>query len=91
MKTRPSWLCGLVALAPLGLAQEIGDGHAAEMAEGMQLFKERVRPVFVEECLYCHGGGKVKGDFDLSFRERLWKRGSKGRASHRVIPRIAGS
>jgi hypothetical protein len=52
------------------------------MAAGVQLFKESVRPVFVEECLYCHGGGKVKGDFDLSFRERLLEEGLDG-------PRVA--
>ncbi|MDE0891724.1 MAG: PSD1 and planctomycete cytochrome C domain-containing protein [Planctomycetota bacterium] len=78
MQARSSWLLSLAALAPLGWGQEVGDDHAAEMAAGVQLFKESVRPIFVEDCLYCHGGGKVKGDFDLSVRERLLEEGLDG-------------
>ena len=48
---RIAWAGAMLALMPTGWAQEVGDDHAAEMAAGMQLFKESVRPVFVEECL----------------------------------------
>ena len=71
-----------LSTAPMAYGQEVGEDHAAEMAAGMQLFKEVVRPVLIDECLYCHGGGKVKGDFDLSFRERLLEEGLDG-------PRVA--
>ncbi len=82
MSTRSIWLTLLLTAAPSAWAQEVGDDHAAQMAAGMQLFKESVRPVFVEACLDCHGGKKVKGDFDLSFRDRLLEEGLDG-------PRVA--
>ena len=82
MSSRALWFMLTLSTAPMAYGQEVGDDHAAEMAAGMQLFKEVVRPVLIEECLYCHGGGKVKGDFDLSFRERLLEEGLDG-------PRVA--
>jgi len=48
------------------------------MAAGTRLFRESVRPILVEECLYCHGGGKVKAGFDLSTRARLLEPGPGG-------------
>ena len=45
--------------------------HAAKMAQGLALFKERVRPVLISQCLECHGGKAKKGDFDLSDRKPL--------------------
>jgi mono/diheme cytochrome c family protein len=45
--------------------------HAAKMAQGLSLFKERVRPLLVAQCLDCHGGKAKKGDFDLSDRKPL--------------------
>ena len=45
--------------------------HAAKMAQGLALFKERVRPLLIAQCLECHGGKAKKGDFDLSDRKPL--------------------
>ena len=45
------------------------------MAEGLSLFKERVRPVLISQCLECHGGKAKKGDFDLSDRKPLIESG----------------
>jgi hypothetical protein len=49
--------------------------HAAKMAEGLAVFKQRVRPLLIAQCLECHGGKAKKGDFDLSDRERLMASG----------------
>ena len=67
---------GLV-FTPLAFAQTppkpaaVPPDHAAKMAEGLALFKERVRPLLIAQCLDCHGGKATKGDFDLSDRKPL--------------------
>ena len=45
------------------------------MAQGLVLFKERVRPLLISQCLDCHGGKAKKGDFDLSDRKPLMASG----------------
>ena len=45
--------------------------HARSMQQGLALFKEKVRPVLVRQCLECHGGKAKKGDLDLSDRKPL--------------------
>ena len=45
--------------------------HALNMSKGLALFKEKVRPLLVAQCLDCHGGKSKKGDFDLSDRKPL--------------------
>ncbi len=52
--------------------------HAQRMTRGLDLFEKQVRPVLVENCLKCHGGEKIKGEFDLSTREGLLKGGADG-------------
>ena len=59
------------------------DDHAAQMAESLALFKEKVRPVLVESCLKCHGGEKVRSDFSLATREDMLAGGDLGIA---VVP-----
>jgi mono/diheme cytochrome c family protein len=49
--------------------------HAAKMAQGLALFKERVRPLLIAQCLECHGGKAKKGGFDLSDRQPLIESG----------------
>ena len=68
---RPLVLLGLVAVATPSPAQVVPPDHARRMQEGLALFKEHVRPALVEHCLDCHGGAKIKGDFDLSDRPKL--------------------
>ena len=65
--------------------------HAKKMQEGLQLFKEQVRPVFIEKCLDCHGGKAIKGEFDLSDRAPLLKSGAidGGAAGSRLRALIA--
>ena len=45
------------------------------MASSQQLFARIVRPWLEKNCLDCHGGSKIKSDFNLSTRELLLKDG----------------
>ncbi len=57
--------------------------HAQKMAKGLELFKSDVRQLLVEHCLACHGGEKVKADFNLATREDILKGGTEGQA---IVP-----
>jgi len=50
---------------------------AAEPTEGEKLFALKLRPLFSEKCLACHGaeGKKIKGGFDMRSRSSLLKGG----------------
>jgi mono/diheme cytochrome c family protein len=79
---KPRWFAA-VAVAILtggaGAAEKPVDAdHAAKMAASQQLFTHTVRPWLEKNCLACHGGAKVKSDFNLSSRELLLKGGDKG-------------
>ena len=52
--------------------------HAQDMAEGLKLFKQRVRPLLTKHCLVCHGDSQKLGGFDLSNREALIDSGNLG-------------
>ena len=89
-------LCCL-AILPLATAQqavstgvEDGERHARQMAQGLALFKSDVRPLLVERCLACHGGGQTLGSFDLSSRDSLTNSGKLGAttASSRLLKLI---
>ena len=49
--------------------------HSQQMSEGLNLFKETVRPTLLQNCFECHGGESIEGDLDLSSRESLVKSG----------------
>ena len=55
--------------------------QGADTAEG--LFRDTVQPAFKQQCLGCHGEGKVFGGLDLRHREGLLKGGSRGPA---IVP-----
>jgi mono/diheme cytochrome c family protein len=62
-------------------AKNLDPDHARKMAQGLELFKTQVKPMLMEKCVSCHGGGKkLRGEFDLSDREELLKGGSTGPA-----------
>ncbi len=74
---------------PFSAADEkvvVAPNHAAQMREGLTLFKSRVGSILRKHCLACHGGEATKGDFDLSSREKLLASGyvelSKSAESH---------
>ena len=80
MKTRilPGLAVLLVAGATSAADEKpaVSPEHARNMQEGLALFKAKVRPVLVKQCLDCHGGKATKGDLDLSDREPLMKSGA---------------
>jgi Protein of unknown function (DUF1549)/Protein of unknown function (DUF1553)/Planctomycete cytochrome C len=67
---------------PAGKA-EFDPLHAEKMKAGMELFSAKVRAVFIEKCLHCHGGEEVESGFDLATRKSLMRGGSKGAA---IVP-----
>ncbi len=84
---RVHWLiaalcCGaalpLAAQQTGSLGPEDAARHARRMAQGIELFKQEVRPLLVERCLPCHGGGQTMGSFDLSNRDSLVNSGKIG-------------
>jgi mono/diheme cytochrome c family protein len=61
-------------VVPFSTADEkvlVAPNHAPQMKEGLALFKNRVGSILKTHCLACHGGEAIKGDFDLSSREKL--------------------
>ncbi|MCB1062291.1 MAG: PSD1 domain-containing protein [Verrucomicrobiae bacterium] len=50
---------------------------AEEVPEGEKLFALKVKPLFAEKCLACHGDepDKIKGDFDMRSRESVLRGG----------------
>jgi hypothetical protein len=77
-----SLLCGLATMPMIAeeppARKPVPPDHAKRMKESMQLFTKHVRPVLTEQCLKCHGGEAIKGDFDLSSREKLMDSGMVG-------------
>jgi hypothetical protein len=61
-------------------APSVAKDHAAQMTKGLELFKKHVQPLLRQRCLKCHGGKKIKADFDLSTRKGLLRGGESGPA-----------
>ncbi|MDB5336482.1 MAG: hypothetical protein JWN70_2101, partial [Planctomycetaceae bacterium] len=55
----------------------------AKLAQGLDVFKNHVRPALVQHCGKCHLGDDVEGEFDLGTREALL-RGGTSKAS--ILP-----
>jgi len=86
-----SLFMALAMQMPLGAFQS--RPVAEQSGPGLQLFKSRVRGILHEKCLKCHGGAAVKGDFDLSTREKLMASGfvEKTAASSHLVSLIEHS
>lgn len=59
----------MLALAPIVALGAVPPDHAEKMTRGLALFQSDVRALLKDNCLECHGGKKVKGEFDLATRE----------------------
>ena len=59
--------------------------HAANMREGLDLFRQQVSRVLLKNCVNCHGGNDTESEFDLTTREGLLKGGADGK-DKTVIP-----
>src|SRR3954462_6501557 len=77
-------LCLLPALLTLASRHppQLPPDHAERMQRSRELFAKHVRPILADNCLKCHGIGKIRGDFDLSTRETMLQ----GGADAPVIP-----
>ncbi len=51
------------------------------LADGVEFFEKRVRPVLANHCLSCHGGAKQFANLRLDSRERILKGGDRGPAA----------
>jgi len=68
----------------IGLAQaEVRPDHAKRMAKGLAIFRDGVGQALKQRCVKCHGGGKIRGELDITTRNLLLKGGSEGPA---VVP-----
>ncbi|MDB4668366.1 PSD1 and planctomycete cytochrome C domain-containing protein [bacterium] len=68
----------------IGLAQaEVTPDHAKRMAKGLAIFRDGVGQAMKQRCVKCHGGGKIRGELDITTRNLLLKGGSEGPA---VVP-----
>ena len=68
----------LFALQRAHSAESVDADHAAKMAKGLDLFRDRVRAVLLERCFKCHGGESVESGFDMTDRDKLLKGGDSG-------------
>ena len=65
-------------LTTSALSAALPPDHAQRMARGLKLFDNEVSALLKQNCLKCHGGEKVKSDFDMATREDLLRGGSHG-------------
>lgn len=65
----PLLICGGVS------AQSLPEDHEQRMKLGTEMFRQSIRGILTDHCLKCHGGEKVRGDFDLSSRASLIESG----------------
>ena len=67
-----------ILTASTALAANLPPDHAKRMERGLKLFDSEVASLLKQNCLKCHGGEKVKSDFDMATREDLLRGGSHG-------------
>src|SRR5688500_5271391 len=81
MRSTPfSLLLGLIALGSNATAEPGSQFAAADL----DFFEKKVRPVLVQRCFECHGGGeekKTKGGLVLAAREAILSGGDSGPAA----------
>jgi hypothetical protein len=73
-------LASASALCAPPLAGDVNPEHASKMGQGLEIFKQHVRPVLLQRCLRCHGGKTTEGEFTLIDREQLLHGGTSGPA-----------
>lgn len=73
-----SLMVGAMHLVAADQPSPLPANHAQRMAKGFEAFDQDVGRILADSCLKCHGGEKVKGDFDLGTRDALLKGGADG-------------
>jgi hypothetical protein len=69
-----------LAIATISMGIDVAPAETSRSpdAPALTLFIDHVRPLLLQECVKCHGGEKIKGDFDLTTRESLLHPGQDG-------------
>lgn len=67
------------APAVVGVAAD----HAVQMAQGLELYRTRIRGLLQNKCIKCHSGNRLEGELDLGNRAGLLRGGLHGPA---VVP-----
>src|SRR5215211_3887206 len=77
------WLCA--AAAALLTTPPVVAGEPDEL-DGQRLFVNKIRPLFAEKCLACHGTktDDIKSSFDLRTRESALRGGESGEPA--IVP-----
>src|SRR5215510_1306655 len=72
----------MIKWLPLFLLALISDSPAQNIGEGLDLFENRIRPLFIEQCYECHSANakKLKGGLRLDSRDDILKGGDSGPA-----------
>ncbi len=68
----------LCMVGSAAMAQQDSDDHAERMAQGLDVFRTEVQPLFVSDCIQCHGHGQVMGGLDLTSQGSLMASGKIG-------------
>ncbi|MGH7140999.1 MAG: DUF1549 domain-containing protein, partial [Pirellulales bacterium] len=75
------WLLGawmlVSAVAVIHAAESVSAGAGIEES-GTEFFERRIRPLLVQHCYACHGGGRSKGGLSLNSRESMLAGGESG-------------
>jgi len=67
-----------ILCASSAFAANLPPDHALRMERGLKSYQQDVAAILKESCLRCHGGEKVKSDFEMTTREDLLRGGSHG-------------
>lgn len=71
----------LFACTAWSFAEETG-GPPPSTPEGLEFFETKIRPIFAEHCIECHGPGKQKAALRLDSRDAFFKGGDSGPVVH---------
>jgi mono/diheme cytochrome c family protein len=71
---------GLLLLSTPGSLVAVEGKQTPPSAEAIEFFEKKVRPLFAEHCVSCHGPGKQRGSLRLDSRAAILKGGDNGSA-----------
>jgi len=71
------------ATSPAPAVAGVAADHAVQMAQGLELYRTRIRGLLQNKCIKCHSGNRLEGDLDLGNRAGLLRGGRQGPA---VVP-----
>ncbi|MGE0133082.1 MAG: DUF1553 domain-containing protein [Blastocatellales bacterium] len=76
-------VCKLLVICAIGVAMAFTSQERGEAASDSEFFKQKVAPIFEQNCVMCHGAGVQRSGLDLRGETAILKGGARGAA---VIP-----